>query len=94
VIESLIPLLEEGIAEGRVRDVLEAALFNAGLKTYGVPGDLVDFDFRLHRSDSPQVVPGDRVRVIRTGRRLGDHEDAIVLSKALVEPADKESGDQ
>jgi hypothetical protein len=91
VIESLLPVLEGRVTEDRIRDVLEASLFNVGLRAFGEPGDLVDFDFRFHRSDSPQVVPGDQVKVVQPGRKLGEEENAIVLSKALVEPAQEAS---
>lgn len=86
VLQGLLSALEDVQGDGPLRDAVEAALFNTGVRTYSAPGEEVTFDVHLHEPEAPGILPGSRVVVTRPGRRLGDEREGIVLIKARVTP--------
>jgi hypothetical protein len=87
VIEQVLAALDEPLDEGGLRDALEVALFNCGVRSLGNLNERLSFDAHAHEADTAGVLPGDLVTVIRPGRCLGDGEERVVLVKARVQPA-------
>lgn len=86
VIQGLLSALHDVGEEGPLRDAMEVALFNVGVRPYGDSGEETRFDPDAHETKTSGVLPGDRVIVTQSGRRLGGQEDGIVLVRAQVRP--------
>ncbi len=84
VLEPVIAVIEDRRNERSLRDALEAALFNCGVRPLGTAQQEVGFDARVHQAESSGILPGDRVIITQGGRRLGNSEHGIVLVKARV----------
>ena len=86
LVQSLLTAIDEIPGNGRLRDAVEAALFNVGVRIFGAPGEEVSYDAHSHQPEASAILPGNRVVVTRSGRRLGDETDAVVIAKARVKP--------
>ncbi|MFC1791216.1 hypothetical protein ACFL0I_01965 [Gemmatimonadota bacterium] len=86
VLEEILAALEEEPHESPLRDAIEVALFNSGVRDVGLPGQEVLFDSAVHRVARGGTLPGDPVRVLTAGRSIGEGEDRLILRKAEVEP--------
>jgi hypothetical protein len=87
--EVLVGLLEamEGSGDDRgIRDSVEVALFNAGVRQLGNTGDEAAFDVQLHETTISGVMQGDRVLVETVPRVIGSGESRIVIKKGVVTP--------
>jgi hypothetical protein len=82
VIDQLLIAMEEASDEGGLRDAIEVALFNCGVRPLAKVGEQVRFNPREHESEAPGVLPAEAVVVTTPGRRLGSLEDGFVLVKA------------
>lgn len=83
-LEQILSAMDEPLEEGQLRDAIEVALFNCGLRPIGVVGKQGVFDPNSHEPETPGVLPGDSVIFTRAGRRLGDEVEGLVLRKARV----------
>lgn len=88
VVQELVSALEDLRDDASLRDAVEVALFNAGVRVYGAPGERVLFDARYHEPLEPGIVPGDPVVVTRPGRKIGEEAEGIVVVKAKVRRGD------
>jgi len=86
VVQGLLSALDEVPNNGPMRDAIEAVLFNAGVRPFGVPGEQVAFDTHTHQPEASGLLGGDPAVVTRPGRRLGNEDDGIVIVKARVKP--------
>lgn len=86
LVQSLLTAMDAVPGNGPLRDAVEAALFNAGVRTFGALGEEVSYDAHSHQPEASGIMPGNRVVVTRAGRRLGDETDAVVIAKARVKP--------
>lgn len=86
VIEQVLDALDSSADHDRIRDTLEAALFNLGVRSLEKADTTVTFNFREHESDTPGTLDGDPVTVLSPGRFLGDADARIVLVRAKVRP--------
>jgi hypothetical protein len=84
VIEQVLAALSESVDETGLRDSLEVALFNNGVREVGVIGEHVAFDPQSHQAVDPDIHPGEQVVIVAPGRRLGDEGDAMILAKTRV----------
>ena len=91
-IEQVLQALHSSSADGGIRDTLEAALYNLGVRSLGTIGATASFNFREHESDTPGTTDGESVVIISAGRILGDANDRIVLVRAKVQPQSDFSG--
>jgi len=87
VIQQVLAALDEHLDENCLRDALEVALFNSGVRALGSVNERVSFNTQVHQAEVPGILPGDPVIVTRSGRCLGDDEDRLVLVKTRVRPA-------
>jgi hypothetical protein len=88
VIAKVVAAMEDAHGDGNaLRDGLEVALFNCGVRPLGEPGHRVQFDPHVHQTGAAGVAPGDPVIVERAGRRIGEGEDTLVIAKAIVASA-------
>jgi hypothetical protein len=85
VLEEILSALEEEPQESPLRDAIEVALFNCGVREVAPPGQDVPFDSAYHRASTGGVLPGDLVRVLTPGRCIGEREERLILRKADVE---------
>jgi len=88
VLEKVLKAVDEADDYQTLKDHLETAFFNLGVRNHGTIGEQTSFDPRRHRSTEPGVSRGDKVEVVREGRCLGEGDEMIVLSKALVSESD------
>jgi hypothetical protein len=86
VIEQVLNALDSSADHDRIRDTLEAALFNLGVRSLEKADATVAFNFREHESDTPGTMDGDPVTVLSPGRVLGDADTRILLMRAKVHP--------
>jgi hypothetical protein len=86
VIEQVLLAMGEPLDESGLRDALEVALFNCGVRPLENVGAEVAFDVHLHEAETSGVFPDDPVVVTHSGRCVGDRNDGLVLIKAKVRP--------
>jgi hypothetical protein len=86
VIEQVLLAMEESLDERGLRDALEVALFNCGVRPLGNVGEEVRFDVHVHEAETPGILPDDLVVVTHSGWCLGNQQDPLVLVKAKVHP--------
>ena len=86
VIELVLSAMAESNDEGELRDSLEVALFNCGVRPLGNIGDEVPFDVHSHEAEVPGVLPDDPVIVTCPGRLLGENNEGYVILKAKIRP--------
>jgi len=84
VLDKVLNALVESADAESLRESLEVALFNLGVRPLGNVGDRTKFESRLHDCQESGVVPGDVVEIITAGRCLGKGEELLVLVKAKV----------
>ncbi len=84
VIDGLLSALRENLAGAALRDAIEAALFNVGVRAYGEVGQEMLFDFQNHEPEESAILPTDTVIVTAPGRTLGEGPDALMLTRARV----------
>ncbi|MBA4157052.1 MAG: hypothetical protein H0X65_06205 [Gemmatimonadetes bacterium] len=87
VVLQLLAALEECPGDSQLHDELEVVLFNSGVRMLGSEGEETEFDVHAHQPEASGILPGDRVRITRPGRALGEGEEQVVLVKAGVLPA-------
>ncbi|MGH7515822.1 MAG: hypothetical protein ACREOQ_23220 [Gemmatimonadales bacterium] len=86
----LMPLVEalESMPEaGPLRDAVEVAVFNAGVRRFGTVGETVAADFRLHDPVATGLLPGTPAILVRPGYRWGQEAEAVLV-KARIQPSD------
>ena len=83
-LQQILSAMDEPLEEGQLRDAIEVALFNCGLRPIGAVGEQGVFDPHSHEAETPGVLSGDSVIITRAGRRLGDEVEGLVLRKARV----------
>ena len=88
VIQEVLPLLDKKDGVPPTLQELDAALFNVDLRPLGMSDGIDTFASRRHEPLTPGIVPGDQVKIVRSGWQLGEGEDAIVLRKADVAAVD------
>jgi hypothetical protein len=86
VLEHVLAALEEPLGENTLRDALEVALFNCGVRPIGEVGEQVQFDAHSHEAEAHGVVLGDSVVITHPGRCLGEGDEQLVLIKAKIRP--------
>jgi hypothetical protein len=84
VLEQIIFAIDQLDLQGEIRDAFDVVLFNCGVRPIGAVEEKMAFQPRVHEATQPGILPGEQVRVVRPGARLGDREQAIVLMKARV----------
>jgi len=84
VLLDVISVIDRLSPDGRLRDELNAVLFNSGVRPVGTAGELIAFDPRLHSPLEPGILPGEQVQIAKAGRRLGEGQNSLVLTKARV----------
>ena len=84
VLDKVLDALDESTDADSLRESLEVALFNLGVRPLGSVGDKTKFESRLHEGQESGVVPGDAVEIVNAGRCLGKGEEMLVLVKAKV----------
>ncbi len=85
--QSLCGLIVEewkNAAEAETREVLERLLRNAGAEPSEAEGSVVSFKGRRHACESP-LLPGDSVKVLRSGWVLRRSPGEMLLTKSFVE---------
>jgi hypothetical protein len=86
VIEPLLLVLQRSESSLRLKEELEAVLFNSGVREVEEVGAVVPFDGLRHEATESGVLRGDSVRVGSAGYALGMGADAIILQRARVAP--------
>lgn len=81
---SIATALEEQLDGSALRDVIEASLFNCGVRALEVVGATVPFNGTFHECDEPGLFADDPVIVSSPGRGIGEGNDRIVIVKARV----------
>jgi hypothetical protein len=87
VIDQVLLAMEEPLEDKGLRDALEVALFNCGVRPLGTVGERVSFDPHVHEAETAGVVPDEPAIVTHPGRYLGDRKDGLVLAKAKIRPS-------
>ena len=83
IVQELLPVLDGVANPTALRDAVEVALFNVGVRPLGEAGELARFDPQRHQVDGEAAAPGEPVRVVRPGLAIGE-TDGVVLRKAVV----------
>lgn len=84
VVESLLPLLYNIPSRDREHELVEAALFNAGVRPLGDVDEVVAFDEFLHQPVGQPALPSELVSIESPGWVLGSGQARIVMVKARV----------
>jgi hypothetical protein len=84
VISQLIKALDETVPPDQLRRVIEAVLFNCGVRPIGALGQDTTFNSQYHQATGSGILPGEPVTIVAVGRCLGEGSELLVLARAKV----------
>jgi hypothetical protein len=88
VLNGVIEALETAGHADSLREELEIALFNLGVRPLGEVGEIVSYDPDVHSAPAGDAMRNDLVRIASPGWIFGDGDHRRIMRKAIAERAD------